>query len=102
MNIVVIDGALIANPQINISEKGNCKVAKFTLIQSKEKHSGWKRDATFIPCIAYGKIAEVAETYLKEGRKIIIQGEFNSYSYMSQSETKYGSRVKVNEIKVCD
>ena len=69
MNIVVIDGALIANPQINILEKGNCKVAKFTLIQSKERHGGWKSDATFIPCIAYGKIAEVAETYLKEGKK---------------------------------
>ena len=101
MNVFIADGEVIATPKEIQNDKG--VIARFSLIQSKEKEEGWKNNANFIPCVCFGRIAEVALKHLTPGRKVVIRGEYRSYSYMdNEGKEVYGSQIKVNEIKFCD
>lgn len=66
---------------------------------------GWKSDiregeaaADFISCVAFGKIAEVAEKYLHKGTKIIIAGRLQTGSYTDRD----GRKVYTTEVIVED
>ena len=103
MNVVVIDGALISDPVEVVSDNPELKAVKFTLINSRDTQSGWKKNAVFIPCVCYDKVAENALKYLSKGRKVVVTGCYKSIAYtLENGEEIFGSKIKVNEIKFCD
>ena len=66
MNQCIMTGNLGADPDIRYSQNGD-PIASFNLAfrLSKDK-TGW------IKCVCFGKTAEVAETYLHKGAKILL------------------------------
>lgn len=88
MNLVVIMGRLVRDPEIRHAKDNMC-VAKFTLAVDRRA----KDETDFISCTAFGKIAEFIEKYIKKGTKVVTQGRWQTGSYTN----KDGQKVYTND-----
>lgn len=98
MNKVILMGRLTRNPEVRYSNNPNGEqlaIARFTLaVDRKGKDAG----ADFISCVEFGKTAEFAEKYLKQGTKIAASGRIQTGSYIKQDGTKvYTTDVIIEE-----
>lgn len=103
MNKVIMMGRLTRDPEIRYSQNGEC-IARYTLaVDRKFKKQGDGQTADFINCIAFGKSAEFAEKYLKQGTKIAITGRIQTGSYTNKDGNKvYTTDVVVEEQEFCE
>lgn len=77
MNKVILMGRLTRDPEIRYTQASEpLAIARYTLAVDRrfqrKDNSGNEQNADFISCIAFGKNAEFAEKYLKQGTKIAI------------------------------
>ena len=65
-------------------------IARYTLAvdRRQSRNSDNQQSADFIPCVAFGKLAEFAEKYLAQGTKIVIEGHLQSGSYTNKDGNK--------------
>ena len=91
MNIVILMGRLTKEPNISSSQVG-LTIAKFTLAVDRSHKKEGEQTADFISCVAFGKQAEFAEKYLKQGTKIALRGHWQTGNY-----TKDGVKVYTND-----
>ena len=99
MNKVILMGRLTRDPEIRYSQSAEpIAVAHYTLaIDRKFKRQG-EPEADFIRCVAFGKSAEFAEKYLKQGTKIAITGRIQTGSYTNREGQKvYTTDVIIEE-----
>ena len=105
MNKVIMMGRLTRDPEIRYSQNGDqmC-IARYTLaVDRKFKKQGDGQTADFINCIAFGKSAEFAEKYLKQGIKIAVTGRIQTGSYTNKDGNKvYTTDVVVEEHEFCE
>ena len=105
MNKVILMGRLTRDPEIRYSQNGDqmC-IARYTLaVDRKFKKQGDGQTADFINCIAFGKSAEFAEKYLKQGIKIAVTGRIQTGSYTNKDGNKvYTTDVVVEEHEFCE
>ncbi len=99
MNTVKLMGRLTADPKITYTQ-GNepMAIARYTLAVDRPKKKGAdKAETDFIQCVAFGKIGEFAEKYLKKGNPIIVDGSIQTGSYTNKEGVKiYTTEVRVN------
>lgn len=57
-----------------------------------------EQTADFISCVAFGKVAEFAEKYLRQGTKIAITGRIQTGSYTN----KDGQKIYTTDVVVED
>jgi len=96
MNHVILYGNCGKDPEVKRLESGKI-VAKFSLATNKtySNASGEKiTETAWHNIVLWGKLAELAEKYVKKGNSIIIEGEINYRSY----ENKEGQTVYITEI----
>ena len=100
MNKVILMGRLTRDPEIRYSQNGDqmC-IARYTLaVDRKFKKQGDSQTTDFINCIAFGKSAEFAEKYLKQGTKIAVTGRIQTGSYTDKDGNKvYTTDVVIEE-----
>lgn len=99
MNKVILMGRLCADPEVRYSQNQNqTAVARYRLaVDRKFKREG-EQTADFISCVAFGKAAEFAEKYLRQGTKIAITGRIQTGSYTNREGQKvYTTDVVVEE-----
>lgn len=96
MNKVILIGRLTADPEITITQrKGDeLTIAKYTL--AVDRITNGEKTADFIRCVAFGKLGELAETYLKKGMKIAVTGSIKTGSYTKDD----GERVYTQDVIV--
>lgn len=100
MNKVILMGRLTRNPDVRYSQGENATaVARYTLaVDHRFKKEGDAQTADFISCVTFGKAAEFAEKYLKQGTKIVITGRIQTGSYTNKEGNKvYTTDVVVEE-----
>ena len=101
MNQVCLIGRLTKDPELKEYGKGKdagCLV-RFTLAVDRSS----KDDAAdFISCIAFGKTAELIDTYLGKGSKIGISGSIQTGSYEREDGKRYTTDVIVTRLDFCD
>lgn len=98
MNKVILMGRLIKDPEIRYGQGENATaVARYTLaVERKIKNDD--QNADFIRCVAFGKLAEFAEKWLKQGTKICITGRIQTGSYTDKDGRKvYTTDIIVEE-----
>ncbi len=90
MNNVVLMGRLTRNPDVRYSQGENSMaVARFTLAVDRAYSRKKDENSTdFISCVAFGKTAEFAEKYLKQGTKIALSGRIQTGSYTNKDGNK--------------
>lgn len=62
-----------------------------------------KKDTTdFIPCIAFGKTAELIDKYVKKGERLGVNGQLISNQYESKGEKKSTYEVNIGSIDLIE
>ena len=73
-------------------------IARYTLAVDRRgrRTEGQEQTADFISCVAFGKGAEFAEKYFRQGQRVLITGRIQTGSYTN----KDGQRVYTTDIIV--
>ena len=99
MNKVILMGRLTRDPDVRYSAGENSTaVARYTLAVDRRFRRDGDATADFIGCVAFGRQAEFAEKYLRQGTKIAITGRIQTGSYTNREGQKvYTTDVVVEE-----
>jgi single-strand DNA-binding protein len=97
MNKVIIKGRLTANPEKKMTVS-DVAVCDFTVAVNRR----FNKDITdFINCQAWRNTAEFVTKYFKKGQEILVVGELHIDRYEKDGETRYSTRVSVEEVDFC-
>jgi len=100
INKVTLIGNLTRDPELRYTESGR-PVCSFGLATNRvwTSEEGEKREQTdFHRIVAWGKLGELCDKYLKKGRHVYLEGHLRSHSY----EDKEGVQRAVTEIVLED
>lgn len=100
MNKVILMGRLTKDPDVRYTGNDNSMaLARYTLaVDRRFKREGDEQTADFINCVAFGKSAEFAEKYFRQGIKIAVSGRIQTGSYTN----KDGQKVYTTDVVVED
>ena len=93
-NKIILVGNLTRDPEIRYVGSG-AAVTKFTL--AVNRRSKQQEETDYIDIVAWDKLAETCNTYLKKGMSCLVEGRLSIRSY----ETKEGEKRKATEV-VCN
>ena len=104
MNKSILLGRLTKAPEIRYSQENDFMVANFTLaVNRKYVKPGEERQADFINIVAYSKLAEFANKYLRQGLQICVCGRIQTRNYEDKNGIKrYVTEVVAEEIDFAD
>ena len=99
MNKAILMGRLTRDPDVRYSQGENpMAIARYTLAVDRRFKRDGEQSADFINCLAFGKSAEFAEKYFKQGTKIAITGRIQTGSYTNRDGQKiYTTDVVIEE-----
>lgn len=97
VNKVILVGNLGKDPEVRHLESG-VMVANFTLATTesyKDRNTGERRQVTeWHNVVLWRGLAEVAETYLKKGNQVYVEGKLRTRSWTDQEgNTRYTTEV---------
>jgi single-strand DNA-binding protein len=93
-NKIILVGNLTRDPEIRYVGSG-AAVTKFTLAVNRRSKQAEETD--FIDIVAWDKLAETCNTYLKKGMSCLVEGRLSIRSY----DDKDGNKRKATEV-VCN
>lgn len=99
MNKVILMGRLTRDPEVRYSAGENSlAIARYTLAVDRRFRRDGEATADFINCVSFGKTAEFAEKYYRQGLKIVVGGRIQTGSYTNREGQKvYTTEVVVEE-----
>lgn len=99
MNKWVGVGRLVRDPEIRYSQGDNATaIARYTLAVDRRFKRDGEPTADFINCVVFGKPAEFAEKYFRQGLRVAISGRITTGSYTNKDGIKvYTTEVTVEE-----
>ena len=93
MNNVQLLGRLTKDVELRVSQKSKKNFAYFTLAVPNGE------DAMFIDCVAFDKLAETIEKYVKKGNRLLVEGSINVSTYVDKDgNNRKSTNVFVNKI----
>ena len=101
MNLVVLEGRLVADPEIKYTTGENASAnMRFTLAVNRDfKNASGNYDADFIQCMAWRNNAEFINKYFHKGDPISIIGNIRTGSYTNKDGVKvYTTDVYVDKV----
>ena len=99
MNKVVLMGRLTRDPEVRYSQGENpLAIARFTLAVDRRFRRDGEQTADFINCVVFGRSAEFAEKYFRQGMRVSVSGRIQTGSYTNRDGVKvYTTEVVVEE-----
>lgn len=99
MNKVILMGRLTRDPDVHYTSGENqTAVARYTLAVDRRFKREGEQSADFISCVVFGKGAEFADKYLRQGTKIAITGRIQTGNFTNKDGQKvYTTDVVVEE-----
>lgn len=99
MNKVVLVGRLTRDPDVWYSQgEKSTAICRYTLAVDRRFKRENEQNADFISCIVFGKSAEFAEKYFRQGLRISVSGRIQTGSYTNKDGVKvYTTEVVVEE-----
>ena len=102
LNKVLIIGNLGADPEIKYTQAGS-PVANLSVATSerwKDKNTGeQKEQVEWHRVVIFGRLAEIAEQYLKKGSKIFVEGKLQTRDWEdSEGKKRYTTEVVAREM----
>ena len=99
MNKVILMGRLTRNPDIRCSAgERDMTIARYTVAVDRRYKREGDVTADFISCVAFGRSAEFAEKYFRQGLKVVITGRIQTGSYTNRD----GNKVYTTDVVVED
>lgn len=82
MNKIILMGRLTGDPEIRYSQRDNpIAIARYSLAVDKKKKRDDGITADFFRIVAFDRLAEFAEKYLRKGTKILLSGHVQTGTY---------------------
>lgn len=99
MNKVILVGRLTRDPEVRYSQGENTMaIARYTIAVNRRFKREGDPEADFIRCVVFGRAAEFAEKYFRQGLRIAISGRIQTGSYTNKEGVKvYTTEVVVEE-----
>ena len=99
MNKVILMGRLTRDPEVRYSQGDNASaVARYSLAVDRRFKRDGEQATDFINCVAFGRTAEFAERYLRQGTKLLVTGRIQTGSYTNRDGVKvYTTDIVVEE-----
>lgn len=99
MNVAMMIGRLTKDPEVRVTNSGK-SVSTFTLAVDR-RFSKEKNEADFIPCVAWGKTAEIVGNYCDKGKQVAVAGRIQVRNYETQDgQKRYVTELIVNELEL--
>ena len=101
MNKVILMGRLTRDPEVRYSQGDNSMaIARYTLAVDRRfrRNNDGEQTADFIGCVAFGRSAEFAEKYFRQGMRVSISGRIQTGSYTN----KEGQKIYTTDVVVED
>ena len=99
MNKVVLVGRLTRDPEVRYSQgESATAVARYTVAVDRRFKRDGEPTADFLPCVVFGRSAEFAGQYFRQGMRVAISGRLQTGSYTN----KDGIKVYTTDIMVED
>jgi single-strand DNA-binding protein len=92
-NKVILVGTVVRDPEIRYVGSG-AGVTKFRLAVNSNKREAKPEDTLFIDIVAWDKLAETCNTYLKKGTTTLIEGRLSIRQY----DDKEGNKRQATEV----
>lgn len=104
MNKVILMGRLTRDPEVRYSQGENATaIARYSLAVDRRFKKEGEQSADFIGCVAFGKLGEFAEKYLRKGTKVVVTGRIQTGSYTNKDGQKvYTTDVVVEECEFAE
>jgi single-strand DNA-binding protein len=107
MNKVILMGRLTRDPEVRYSQGAEpLAIARYTLAvdrRGRRDANGGDQTADFIQCVSFGRTAEFAEKYLKQGTKILLTGRVQNDNYTNKEGQKvYSVSIIAEEIEFAE
>lgn len=92
-------GRLTRDPNLKYSQGENqIAIARFNIAVDRRYKRDNEPTADFIPCVVFGRSAEFAEKYFRQGMRVSISGRIQTGSYVNKDGIKvYTTEVVVEE-----
>lgn len=101
LNKAILIGNLGSDPEIRTTGSGS-RVAQFSIATSRQwtNQSGEQQEKTeWHRIVAWAKLADVVERFLKKGERVYIEGEIQYRSYEDKDGvTKYSTEINAREM----
>lgn len=94
-NKVILVGTLVRDPEIRYIGSG-AGVTKFRLAVNPNKRDAKPEDTLFIDIVAWDKLAETCNTYLKKGQQCLVEGRLSIRQY----DDKEGNKRQSTEVVI--
>jgi single-strand DNA-binding protein len=91
-NRIILVGNLTRDPEIRYTQSGKA-VTKFTLAVNNPRN---KEETTFVDIVAWDRLGETCNTYLKKGSSTLVEGRLVIRSY----DDKDGNKRKATEVVI--
>ena len=92
MNKTILIGRLVRDPEVRYVSPAqggdSLAIARYRLAVDRIYGRNQEQTADFIPCAAFGKSADFAEKYLRQGMKIAVSGHLQTGSYTNKDGQK--------------
>ena len=99
MNRVILMGRLTRDPEYRQApQDGASSVARYTLAVDRKFSKNGEQGTDFISCVTFGRNADFAEKYLKQGMKIAVTGRIQTGSYTGRD----GKKVYTTDVVIED
>ena len=101
MNKVILMGRLTRDPEVRYSQNDtSMAIARYSLAVdrrfARRNEGSNEQTVDFINCVAFGKSAEFAEKYFRQGMRVLITGRIQTGSYTN----KDGQKVYTTDVVV--
>lgn len=101
MNIVIIKGRLVRNPDFRQTQSG-ISVCRFSVAVDGFKDKDGNKQTDFIECTAWRNNAEFVSRYFSKGQEILVEGNLKNSNYEDQNGVKhYSYNVSVTHVHFC-
>ena len=97
MNKVILKGRLTAIPELKRTAT-DIYVTDFSIAVNRRFN---KEQTDFINCQAWRQTAEFISKYFTKGQEILVIGELHIEKWDKDGETRYITRVVVDEVEFC-
>lgn len=100
LNMVVIQGRLVADPELRYTPGSNIPVVRFRVaVDRNYTPQGQERKADFLDVVAWRQSAEFVSKYFRKGQMVLVQGQLQSDNYVDKEGNKrYKVEIQADRI----
>jgi single-strand DNA-binding protein len=98
-NSVQLIGRLGKDPEVKMFEKSKKASFSIATTDTYKNQKGEKiEDVQWHNVVLWGRLAGIAEKYLKKGQEVAVEGKLVHRAYETNGEKKYITEINVNDL----